>query len=119
MSNKRIRPIKMTVIFTAQLTLCMAQLSSEYYYQSISSLNYFEIASCTRVALLNIVTFYCDGSDHLDLNLEASFAEQNGYFSSFLWTMASNCTSMNYKRAVLKNRRLHNLLALCLSTRTC
>ena len=34
----------------------------------------------------------------LDLNFEASFAEQDSYFSSFLPTMASNRTSINYNR---------------------
>ena len=50
MSNKRMRPIKMIGIFTARSTVCMA---------NISSLTYFEIAmcSCTRVAILDIVTF--------------------------------------------------------------
>ena len=82
MSNKRIRPIKTIVlIFTARSTLCMANISSS---------TYFEIASCMRVDILDIVTFYCDGSE---FNFETSFAEQDSYFSSFMLTVA---TSMNY-----------------------
>ena len=50
MSNKRIHPIK--TIFTTQSTLCMSNISSS---------TYFEIASYMRVAILDIVTFYCDG----------------------------------------------------------
>ena len=56
---------------------------------NISSSTYFEIASCTRVAILNIVTFYCDG---VGLLTSASFAEQDSYVSSLLSTMASNRT---------------------------
>ena len=96
MSNKCIRPIKTIVIFTTRLTLRMANTSSS---------TYFEI---TRVAMLNIVTFYCDGVGLFTSTLKwvspnkmailVGFAEQDGYFSSFLPTMASNRTSMNYNR---------------------
>ena len=52
MSNKRICPIRTTVIITTRLILCMANISSS---------TYFEIASCMKVAILNIVMYYFDG----------------------------------------------------------
>ena len=61
MSNKRIRPIKTIVIFTAR-----------------------SIASCTKIVILDIVMFYCDRvGPALDLNFEASFAEHDGFFFQF------------------------------------
>ena len=47
---------------------------------------YFQIASCTRVAVFNIVMFYYDGVGLLTLTskhmFEASLTEQDGYFST-------------------------------------
>ena len=85
----------------------------------ICSWTYFETASCTRVAILDTMTFYCDGGQTFDLNFEASFAKQDCYFPSFLPAMASNHTSMNYNGVVLKNHGVHKLLVLCSSAQTC
>ena len=56
----------------------------------------------------------CDGPLRgvwtLDLDFEASLAKTVGYFSSFLSTMVSDHTPMNYYRAYSKNR-VHNLLS--------
>ena len=47
-------------------------------------------------------------------------SEKDGYFfHSFLPPMASIHTSMNYNISVLKNHRVHNLLAWYSSTQTC
>ena len=53
-----------------------------------------------RVAILNTVTVLFRGQT-LDLDFEA---KKTAIFRSFLPAMASSHTSMNYNRAVLKNR---------------
>ena len=90
--NKHIRPIKTIVIFTARSTLCMA---------SISSSTYFEIVSCTRMAILDIVTFYCDGvrlltstSKRISPNKTATFPVfcQQWLLIVLPWTITESCS---------------------------
>ena len=80
---------------------------------NIYSPTYLEIASCTRLAIL---ARYHDAllqwGRTLDLNFEASFAKQDGYFSSFLPVMASNHTSITI-------RELLSRIAKFISCRLC
>ena len=79
----------------------------------------FRIASCTRLAILNTVTFHWDKFVLLTSTSKRVLPKKSTIFPRFLPAMASNHASMNYYRAYSKNHCVHNLLALWLSARMC
>ena len=67
---------------------------------------------------LNIVMFFWDADGQSLRSESRGIATRRLFSTDFLLAMASNHSSMTYKLELLLNRRVHNLLTMCLSTRT-
>ena len=89
-------------------TLCMASICLPTYLQNI---NY------TRVPILDIVMFFWDGDDQTLRSKSCVLATRRLFSTDFLPAMPSNHSSMTNKLELLKNRWVHNLLAMCSTDR--
>ena len=90
-------------------TLCMASICLPTYFQN--NISY------TRVPILNILMFFWDG-DGQTLRNESCGLVTSLFFHGFLPVMAFDHSSMTYKLELLKNRWVHNLLAMQLSAQS-
>ena len=86
-------------------TLCMAIICLPTYLQN--NISY------TRVLTLNIMMLFWDGDGQTLQSESRGLVTRRLFSKDFLPAMTSDHSFMTYKLEFLKNRRVHNLLAMC------